>query len=55
MVKTLTTTNGVEFLIDDEDYEEVSKYRWNESGGYIMRTDRSGGGKRTARVYRDLL
>lgn len=27
-MKTLNTTDGYQFIIDDEDFEEVSKYKW---------------------------
>jgi HNH endonuclease/AP2 domain len=39
LVKTMTASNGVEFTIDEEDFEKVSKYQWNCSPqGYIRRT-----------------
>jgi hypothetical protein len=38
MVKTLTTSSGVDFIVDDEDFEIVSKHKWKcDKTGYIRR------------------
>lgn len=44
------------FVVDDEDAAAVQAYTWNlGSKGYIIRTDRAGGRKRTVRLHRWLL
>ncbi|MGM0836007.1 MAG: HNH endonuclease [Bacillota bacterium] len=38
MAKKLNTSSGMTFIIDDEDYEEVSKYKWKSTeDGYVRR------------------
>ena len=60
MSKTIELTQGRVALVDDEDYEWLSKYRWfyNSSyrQGYANRNLRKADGKRTtAGMHRDIL
>lgn len=38
MIK-LTTSNGVDFFLSEEDFDWVSGYVWREFGGYIVRNE----------------
>lgn len=45
-------------MVDDDDYEELSSYRWClqlKPGGYASRTDRSGGRQRTVLMHRQIM
>jgi len=49
MVKKIVTSNGMETLVDDEDYIELSKYKWcaywnkTSKSWYVIRTDYTNG------------
>ncbi len=48
-MKTINLTRGLVAIVDDEDFEEMSKYHWvAATGGYAIRNDRIEGGERTA-------
>lgn len=36
-MKYITLSNGKQTIVDDEDFEELSKYRWHFTGGYAFR------------------
>lgn len=59
MTQILRSTDGYPIVLDDEDYAEVSKYRWNtcHSRGtrYAHRTVCSEGKQRDIRLHRQLL
>lgn len=37
-MKCITLSKGYEAIVDDEDYENVAKYKWSFSHGYAVRT-----------------
>jgi hypothetical protein len=61
MVKRIELTQGKVALVDDEDYEWLSKWSWcyfkypKASTGYASRTDRSGGKQRKVLMHREIL
>lgn len=38
-MKYIKLTNGGETKVDDEDYEFLSQWNWQNSGGYVRRTE----------------
>ncbi len=44
-MKQIQLTQGYAALVDDADYEEVSRHKWYYSGGYAYRTERRDGKK----------
>jgi hypothetical protein len=46
-VKEIPLTKGKTAIVDDEDYEELSKYNWRYHNGYAARTTSRLSGKRT--------
>lgn len=47
-MKEIALTKGAVAVVDDEDYDELTKHRWNySSGGYAIRTIPTVNGKRT--------
>jgi hypothetical protein len=61
MTKEIILTNGGVALVDDEDYEKVSKYTWHlRKDGYAGSTQYCGGGRngakyKTIRMHRLIL
>lgn len=44
-MKLIPTTKGIEAIVDDEDYEWLSKYSWHNNNGYAYTTIKSEEGK----------
>ncbi len=61
MVCEISLTRGYVALVDDEDFDWLSQWRWyarwdaHTQGFYAGRTDRSGGKQRTVRMHRLIL
>lgn len=58
MSKTVRLTQGKVAIVDDEDYEELSKYGWYASdihGWYATRTVTVGGKQKTIFMHRQIL
>lgn len=58
-MREIPLTQGKVALIDDEDYDRVSRFKWGavESGGifYATRTEQKAGRKTTTRMHRFIL
>jgi hypothetical protein len=50
-MKVITLSNGKETLVDDEDYEFLSRWRWKDANGYAKRTARYG----TLAIHREVM
>lgn len=53
-MKTIPLTQGKVAIVDNEDYERLSKWKWHYSSGYAARGVYLGGGKqyqRSQRIY----
>jgi hypothetical protein len=56
MTKSIFLSNGKECLVDDDDYQWASQYKWHESGkGYALRNKQVNGRSATVRMHRELL
>lgn len=44
-MKTILLSDGSEAIVDDEDYEELKKYRWHNVKGYAVTTPKYGYGR----------
>ncbi|MFJ7665362.1 hypothetical protein ACIQXW_23670 [Lysinibacillus sp. NPDC097162] len=55
MTKVITTNKGIEILVDDDDYDKLSKYSWSINNGYAISTDRTSGKQKTLRMHRLVL
>lgn len=52
-MKTIQLTKGAVALVDDEDYDELNKYKWHlHSEGYAVRTTGSGRTRERFRMHR---
>lgn len=57
-MKTIELNRGMVAIVDDEDFEELNKYKWTynpHGGGYASRTDRSGAKQRTVLMHRVII
>jgi hypothetical protein len=58
-VKTIKLTQGLTALVDDEDYERISAFKWHTgSGGYARRNTRraeTNGAQKTVLMHRQVL
>lgn len=55
MTKELTLTKGYVALVDDEDYEYLSRWKWTYSGGYALRRVLHDGKKVTIMLHRQIM
>lgn len=59
MTRKLTTSNGFEVLVDDEDYERLSQYNWYATGDkhthYAIRREYANGKQKNIRMHRELM
>jgi hypothetical protein len=51
-MKEIKLTKGLVALVDDVEYEELSKYKWSWGGHYAMRKDSNG---KTVYLHRQIL
>lgn len=54
ILRTIPLTKGYEAIVDDEDYERLSRWSWCYSHGYGMRSQYLGGGRK-ARKYQTIM
>lgn len=54
MTKELQLTKGYVALVDDSDYEYLSRWKWTYSGGYALRRQVQDGRKRTIMLHRQI-
>lgn len=54
-MRMITLTQGRVTLVDDEDFERLSKHRWYYSTGYARRCIREDGKKKTIRMHREIM
>ncbi|WP_108027035.1 HNH endonuclease [Burkholderia mayonis] len=55
-MKTIKLTNGKTVLVDDEDYEHLSKFRWMFSnGGYAWRSWYGKGSAKTRKSHHEIM
>lgn len=55
-MREIILTKGNVALVDDEDFEELSKYVWRDSSGYASRvTSRKTGKRKTIMMHRHIL
>jgi len=54
-MKKIKLTRGYEAIVDDSDFEDVSKYRWYYAHGYAVRTVYNNGKPYQLRMHRLLL
>lgn len=56
-MKTIPLTQGKVALVDDEDFEELSKYNWHNAGRYAVRhtSRKSPGGRKTVFMHRQIM
>lgn len=51
-MKYIELTKGYQAIVDDEDYEELSQYKWHYTGGYARRAKYLGGGAANPKLDR---
>lgn len=54
-MKEIQLTQSKVALVDDLDYDYLSKYKWHYAGGYARRTDRSSGKPITLWMHREIM
>ena len=55
-MKAIQLTRGKVAIVDDEDFEELNRYKWHCSKtGYAIRTDHRGGKRKDIRMHRQIL
>ena len=51
-MKAIQLTGGKVAIVDDEDFEELNRYKWHYCEGYAIRADYSGGKRQVIRMHR---
>lgn len=51
-MKEIELTKGLKTLVDDDDFEKLSKFKWHSSHGYAVRDDWSTGKRIHVRMHR---
>jgi hypothetical protein len=54
-MREIPLDKGFHAIVDDEDYEEVSKYHWWENSGYAVRKIKTPSGWKVIRMHRWLM
>lgn len=54
-MKTITLADGSPCFVDDQDYEELSMYRWHNHQGYACRSVMTEKGCRKVRMHKQIL
>lgn len=54
-MRMIKLTKGKFALVDDSDFERLSKYKWHMHLGYALRASYSSGKKKHIRMHRDIL
>jgi hypothetical protein len=55
-MKTINLSNNEIAMVDDDEYEEISKYKWNLSNsGYAVRSYRENGKTKTMLMHRQIM
>jgi hypothetical protein len=58
-MKTINLTQGLFVYVDDEDYQELSKYKWNAAKNkncyYVVRNQKINGKYKTIYMHREVL
>ncbi len=54
-IAIIKTTNGTEFLVDDEDYNKLVQYNWGLKGGYAAATVRDENGRKSILMSRMIM
>lgn len=55
MAKKIELSSGYSTLVDDEDFESLSNFKWHYSAGYASRTDRTSGKARAVKMHRAIM
>jgi HNH endonuclease/AP2 domain len=55
MAKEIKLSKGYIALVDDEDFEWLSKFKWHIGGGYAIRTAQNDFKQITVRMHREIL
>lgn len=54
-MKTIPLTQNKFSQVDDEDFDELSKYKWHYLEGYALRNEYNNGNRKYVRMHREII